>query len=345
MNTWPLASDRLQPPSTGPLVDRFGREVRKLRISVTDRCDLRCVYCMPSEGLPWKQRSELLTLEELARVAQVAVSLGVRKLRLTGGEPLVRTNLSELVRLLCEIPELADVSLTTNGVLLATYGHALAEAGLGSVNISLDSLDRARFAELTRRDAFVRVMAGIELACELWPGRVKLNAVSLRGITDLEVFDFCELARRKRLIVRFIEVMPLDADRRWSSDRVLAGQTLRELIELRYPLRPARDDDPNAPAREYRFADLPMAGIGFIDPVSEPFCGRCDRIRITADGKLRACLFAVEETDLREPLRVGATDQQLAALMRAGVWGKQAGHAIGDAHFVPASRSMSQIGG
>lgn len=331
-------------PVDGPLVDRFGRAVTKLRVSVTDRCDLRCVYCMPAAGLPWKARAELLTFEEITRLVGVFAGMGVRKVRLTGGEPLVRAELPELARQLRQAVPAVSLSLTSNGVLLGGLAEALGSAGVGSVNISLDSLDRQRFQELTRRDALERVLAGIEAACAVWPGRVKLNAVSLVDHTLDEALAFCELAQRLDLVVRFIEFMPLDADEAWSSDRVLPGEVLRERIESRYALEPSNADDPNAPAREYRFVGSP-GGVGFIDPVSEPFCSRCDRVRLTADGKLRACLFATDEDDLRAPLRAGADDVALAQAIRRAIWAKQPGHGIGEEGFVAASRSMSQIGG
>lgn len=335
-----------QPPQADQLVDRFGRPVRKLRISVTDRCDLRCFYCMPAEGLPWKRRDELLTYEEIVRLGRIFVGFGVRKLRLTGGEPLVRADLPELVAMLRrELPEVADLSMTTNGVLLDRMAQPLKDAGLDRINVSLDTLDPQVFAEVTRRDAFERVVKGLDAACALFPGKVRINAVALKDRTEAELDAFCELARRRGVVVRFIEYMPLDADGNWVREGVLTGATLRARVGERHGLEPSNADDPSAPAREYRFADGAPGGVGFIDSVSEPFCDRCDRVRLTADGKLRTCLFSVAETDLRTPMRDGASDEELRQALRDAVWAKEAGHRIDKPDWVPASRSMSEIGG
>ena len=328
----------------GSLTDGWGREIKSVRISVTDKCNFRCRYCMPPEGLEWLQRDEILTFEETARVVRLLASMGVEEVRLTGGEPLARRDLPVLVSMLSEIPEVTDLSLTTNGVLLDRFAGPLVDAGLRRLNVSLDSLSHVRFAEITRRDALDRVLAGLEAAeryAQLRP--IKVNCVAIRGFTEDEVPALAELARRKPYVVRFIEFMPLDAEERWQGDDVLTGAEIRALIESRWPLEevPAK---PSSTARRFRFAD--GAGeIGFVNPVSEPFCSSCDRIRLTADGQLRTCLFSRREWDLKTPLRNGASDGELEELIRWAVAHKELKHRINDAGFVRASRSMSQIGG
>ena len=327
-----------------PLRDGWGRELKSLRVSVTDKCNFRCRYCMPAEGLEWLGREEVLTFEEIARLVRVLARMGVDEIRLTGGEPLVRRDLPVLVELLAATPGVRDLSLTTNGVLLDRFASPLVAAGLRRLNVSLDSLSHVRFAEITRRDALDRVLAGLEAAerhPELRP--IKVNCVAIRGFTELEVPALAELARRKPYVVRFIEFMPLDADEAWRQDDVLTGGEIRALIEARWPLEelPAK---PSSTARRFRFAD--GAGeIGFVNPVSEPFCSTCDRIRLTADGQLRTCLFSRREWDLKTPLRDGSSDERLEELIRFAVAHKELKHKINDAGFVKASRSMSQIGG
>src|SRR5215210_6963982 len=328
----------------GSLTDGWGREIKSVRVSVTDKCNFRCRYCMPAEGLEWLGRDELLTFEELTRVVGVLAGMGVEEVRLTGGEPLARRDLPALVSMLSPLPGVTDLSLTTNGVLLDRFAGPLVEAGLRRLNVSLDSLSHVRFAEITRRDALDRVLAGLAAAeahPELSP--IKVNCVAIRGFTEQEVPAFAELARRKPYVVRFIEFMPLDADQAWKGDDVLTGAEIRALIEERWPLEevPAK---PSSTARRYRFAD--GAGeIGFVNPVSEPFCSSCDRIRLTADGQLRTCLFSRREWDLKTPLRDGASDAELERLIRFAVRHKELKHRISDPGFVRASRSMSQIGG
>ncbi|HYY64157.1 MAG TPA: GTP 3',8-cyclase MoaA [Gaiellaceae bacterium] len=326
------------------LRDSWGREIKSLRISVTDKCNFRCRYCMPAEGLEWLERDELLTFEEVARLVRILARMGVDEIRLTGGEPLVRRDLPNLVRMLAATPGVRDLSLTTNGVLLDRFAGPLVDAGLRRVNVSLDSLSHVRFAEITRRDALDRVLAGLE-AAERYPELrpIKVNCVAIRGFTEAEVPALAELARRKPYVVRFIEFMPLDADEVWRGDDVLTGDEIRALIEERWPLEelPAK---PSSTARRFRFAD--GAGeIGFINPVSEPFCSTCDRIRLTADGQLRTCLFSRREWDLKTPLRDGTSDERLVELIRFAVAHKELKHKINDPGFVRASRSMSQIGG
>jgi GTP 3',8-cyclase len=327
-----------------PLVDSWGREIRSLRVSVTDKCNFRCRYCMPAEGLDWLPRDEVLSFEEIERLVGLLAAMGVGEVRLTGGEPLVRRELPVLVDKLARLDGVSDLSLTTNGVLLDRLAGPLVAAGLRRINVSLDSLSHVRFAEITRRDALERVLVGLaeaERYPELRP--IKVNCVAVRGFTESEVPALAELARRKPYVVRFIEFMPLDADEGWREDDVLTGGEIRALIEERWPLVeiPAKA---SSTARRFRFAD--GAGeIGFVNPVSEPFCSSCDRIRLTADGKLRTCLFSRREWDLKEPLRSGASDRQLEGLLRNAVAHKELKHRINEPGFVRASRSMSQIGG
>jgi GTP 3',8-cyclase len=327
-----------------PLRDSWGREIKSLRVSVTDKCNFRCRYCMPAEGLEWLERDELLSFEEIERLVRVLARMGVDEIRLTGGEPLVRRDLPTLVGMLAATPGVRDLSLTTNGVLLDRFAAPLVEAGLRRLNVSLDSLSHVRFAEITRRDALDRVLAGLAAAerhPELRP--IKVNCVAIKGFTEEEVPALAELARRKPYVVRFIEFMPLDADQAWRGDDVLTGGEIRALIEERWPLEelPAKA---SSTARRFRFAD--GAGeIGFVNPVSEPFCSTCDRIRLTADGQLRTCLFSRREWDLKTPLRDGSSDERLEELIRLAVAHKELKHKINDPGFVRASRSMSQIGG
>jgi cyclic pyranopterin phosphate synthase len=327
-----------------PLVDSWGREIRSLRVSVTDKCNFRCRYCMPAEGLEWLGREEILSFEEIQRLVGLLAAMGVDEVRLTGGEPLVRRDLPVLVELLAGLEGVRDLSLTTNGVLLDRLAGPLVAAGLRRLNVSLDSLSHVRFAEITRRDALDRVLAGLaeaERYPELRP--IKVNCVAVRGFTEEEVPALAELARSKPYVVRFIEFMPLDADEAWREDDVLTGGEIRALIEERWPLVevPAKA---SSTARRFRFAD--GAGeIGFVNPVSEPFCSSCDRIRLTADGKLRTCLFSRREWDLKEALRAGASDADIEALLRNAVAHKELKHRINEPGFVRASRSMSQIGG
>jgi cyclic pyranopterin phosphate synthase len=328
-----------------PLRDSWEREIKSVRISVTDKCNFRCTYCMPAEGLEWLGRNEILSFEEITRLAAVLARLGVDEVRLTGGEPLVRRDVPTLVGMLAGIEGIRDLSLTTNGVLLDRYAAPLVEAGLRRINVSLDTLNHVRFAEIARRDALDAVLRGLEEAerhPELRP--IKVNCVAVKGFTETEVPALAELARRKPYVVRFIEFMPLDADEAWREDDVLTGGEIRGIIEEHYgPLTeiPAKA---SSTARRFRFAD--GAGeIGFVNPVSEPFCSSCDRIRLTADGQLRTCLFSRREWDLKTPLREGASDAELTELIRFAVRHKELKHKINDPGFVRASRSMSQIGG
>ena len=327
-----------------PLKDGHGRTIGDVRISVTDRCNFRCQYCMPADGLPWLERDEILTFEEIHRIVAMLASMGVADVRLTGGEPLVRKGFPKLAAMLATIEDIDDLSVTTNGFLLERDAEALVAAGINRFNVSIDSLQRDRFFELTRRDALPRVMRGLErLASFPEAHPIKINAVAIRDFTEEEVLPFAEMARRTPYEIRFIEFMPLDADQAWTPDQVLTGAEIRAAIEAVYPLEP-EPRERSATARVYRFADG-NGRIGFINPVSEPFCGDCNRIRVTAEGKLRTCLFSLNETDLREPLRAGADDEELEQIIRDAVWRKELKHHVGEAGFVRPARSMSAIGG
>jgi len=327
-----------------PLRDGHGRLIGDLRVSVTDRCNFRCQYCMPAEGLPWLERSQVLTFEEIARLVGLLSAMGVRDVRLTGGEPLVRRNFPHLVSLLAVIPDVDDLSVTTNGFLLERDAERLVRAGVNRFNVSIDSLQQDRFFELTRRDALPQVMRGLELLASFPEAHpIKINAVAIRGFTEDEVLPFAELARSSAYEIRFIEYMPLDADHAWTQQQVLTGEEIRQAIQAVYPLEP-ETREPHATARVYRFADG-QGRIGFINPVSEPFCGDCNRIRLTADGRLRTCLFSMGETDLRGPLRGGASDAELERIVRDAVWRKELKHHVGEPGFIQPARTMSAIGG
>ncbi len=327
-----------------PLRDGHGRLITDLRVSVTDRCNFRCQYCMPAEGLPWLQRSEILSFEEIARLVGLFASIGVEDVRLTGGEPLVRREFPLLVGMLAGIDGVHDLSLTTNGYLLERDADALVAAGIDRVNVSIDSLQRDRFFEITRRDALPQVLRGLEAIARHPRVRpIKVNALAIRGFTENEVAPFVEFARSRAFQVRFIEFMPLDADHAWEPDRVLTGRELRRLIDAMEPLEEL-PREPSATARVFRFRDG-RGEIGFVNPVSEPFCADCNRVRLTAEGKLRTCLFSLHETDLRGPLRDGADDGELERIIRGAVWRKELKHHIGEPGFRQPARTMSAIGG
>jgi cyclic pyranopterin phosphate synthase len=334
---------QLEQPGSGPLVDTFGRVADDLRVSVTDRCNFRCTYCMPAEGLPWLPKSEILTFEELVRVVGVFVGLGVKEVKLTGGEPTVRAELPKLVGMLrAAFPQLA-MSMTTNGLLMDRLAGPLAEAGLDRVTISCDSLMRHRFAEMTRRDALDRVMAGMRAAEEARLTPIKLNCVVIAGTNEDEVVDFARFARDTGHQIRFIEYMPLDAEQHWERAKVVPSAEIVEAIDREFPLIAVGDG--TEPATSFRFADGAPGGVGVIASVTEPFCDTCNRLRITAEGQLRACLFAMSEADLRGPIRAGATDAELEETIRAHVWNKWEGHKINHPDFQRPERSMSMIGG
>jgi cyclic pyranopterin phosphate synthase len=329
---------------TEPLVDGHGRAIGDVRISVTDRCNFRCQYCMPAEGLPWLDRSALLSYEEIERIVAILAAMGVHDVRLTGGEPLVRKDLWRLVERLSGLEDVHDLSLTTNGYLLERQVGDLVRAGLRRVNVSLDALAPDRFFQLTRRDSLAQVLAGLAAAerhPELRP--IKVNVVAIKGFTEAEVLSFADFARRNPYEVRFIEFMPLDADRSWSREQVLPNEDVRAIIETRYALE-SMGRERSGTARRWRFADG-GGEIGFISPVTQPFCGDCNRIRITAEGELRTCLFSMTETDLREPLRSGASDAEIERIVRDAVWRKELKHHVNEPGFVQPARTMSRIGG
>jgi len=327
-----------------PLRDGHGRLIGDVRVSVTDRCNFRCQYCMPAEGLPWLERAEILTFEEVTRVIGLLAQMGVHDVRLTGGEPLVRRDFPHLAAMLAGLDGVRDLALTTNGFLLERDAAALVAAGINRFNVSVDSLQRDRFYELTRRDALPRVLAGLQaLAAFPEAHPIKINAVAIRGFTEQEAIPFARLARGTAYEVRFIEFMPLDGDRAWTRAQVLTGREIREAINAVYPLEPA-PRQPHATARVYRFTDG-RGRIGFINPVSEPFCADCNRIRLTADGRLRTCLFSLHETDLRGAIRSGADDAELEQIIRDAVWRKELKHHVGEPGFIQPRRTMSAIGG
>jgi cyclic pyranopterin phosphate synthase len=330
-------------PTSGPLVDTFGRVADDLRISVTDRCNFRCTYCMPAEGLAWLPKSELLTFEELTRLLALFVRLGVRSLKVTGGEPTIRTDLPMLVRMFRGVGPDLDISITTNGMLLDSLAEPLAAAGIDRATVSCDSLLRHRFQEMTRRDALDRVLAGLLAAEAAGLTPIKINTVVIGGTNDDEVVDFAGWARETGYEVRFIEYMPLDAQHAWEREKVVPGARILTAIDAIYPLVPAAPDA--EPAAGYLFADAAPGRIGVIASVTEPFCDTCNRLRLTAEGQFRTCLFALEETDLRTPMRNGASDDELETLIRTAVWGKWSGHRINHPDFVQPARSMSAIGG
>jgi len=326
------------------LEDAHGRTISDLRVSVTDRCNFRCRYCMPAEGMKWLERSEVLSFEEIERLVRVFVSLGVEDVRLTGGEPLARRDFPVLVSMLRGIEGIRDLSVTTNGYLLERDAAALVDAGIDRINVSVDSLARDRFHEITRRDALPQVLRGLDAIAAYERVRpIKVNAVAIRDFTEGEVDRFAEMARTTDFQVRFIEFMPLDGDRAWDSSEVLTGDEVRALIHERYPLEPV-EREPHATARVYRFLDG-QGEIGFINPVSQPFCADCNRIRLTADGELRTCLFSMHETNLRDPMRDGASDSELEQIVRDAVWRKELKHRVNEPGFRPPARSMSAIGG
>ena len=334
--------------TSGPLVDRFGRVHTDLRVSVTDRCNLRCTYCMPAEVV-FRPREELLTYEEIARVVAIAARAGIRSVRLTGGEPLVRRDVPVLVRALAAIDGIEEVALTTNGLLLAEQAEALVAAGLARLNVSLDSLREDVFERIARRQGLGRVLAGLTAArrAGFAPARIRINAVSIRGLTEDEIVPLGEFCRREGYHLRFIEFMPLDADAAWARPQVLSGLEVREILEREFgPLEPSPAGDPGQPAVDFTWADG-RGRIGFIDPVTEPFCDRCDRLRLTADGQFRNCLFSTVEWDVRGALRSGGTDADaaIAGLLHDCVGAKKVAHGIDTPEFVRPARAMYQIGG
>ena len=329
---------------SAPLVDSFGRVHDNLRISVTDRCNIRCFYCMPEHDVQFVKRGEILDFEEIERFARIAVQLGVTKLRVTGGEPLVRRDLPFLIRRLAAIPGVRDLALTTNGVLLPDLAGPLYEAGLRRINVHLDTLDRDRFFQITRRDDLEKVLAGLALAKQTGY-TIKLNAVAVKNLVEPDIVPLARYGRENGFEVRYIEFMPLDAQSLWDRGKVLlADDIIATLAREIAPLVPIPDPDPRAPATEYRFADG-IGAVGFIASVSRPFCQTCNRLRLTADGKIRYCLFAIEEDDVKTLMRGGASDDKIAALIRRNIAGKWEGHEINSTKFVAPPRPMYSIGG
>ncbi len=340
-----MADSNAKRPTTGELIDSFGRKHSNLRISVTDRCNIRCFYCMPNENVAFKPRSAILTFEELERVTRVAAGLGVDRLRITGGEPLVRANLADLVHRLASIDGIRDVAMTTNAILLADHAVELKRAGLGRINISLDGMSEATFEQVTRRKGLQRVLDGIAAAQEAGFDKIRLNAVSIREVTEHEIIPLAQYALEHNLELRFIEFMPLDAEESWQSKSVMSGAEVRAEIEKQFgPLVSAERPDPSQPAMDYGFAKG-GGSIGFINPVSEPFCESCNRLRLTAEGQVRNCLFSTTEWDARDVLRNGGTDEELAKLITDCVAAKKTGHGIDQPDFVRPDRAMYQIGG
>jgi cyclic pyranopterin phosphate synthase len=330
--------------TAAPLIDSFDRVHDNLRISVTDRCNIRCFYCMPETGVKFVERSEILDFEEIERFVRIAAGLGIRKLRVTGGEPLVRRDLPVLIKRLAGIPGIQDLALTTNGVLLDEQAEALYAAGLRRLNVHIDTLDRARFLEITRRDDLERVLSGIAVAKSAG-FKIKLNAVAVKNLVEPDIVPLARYARENGFEVRYIEFMPLDAQNLWDRKKVLLADEMIELLSREIsPLSPIADPDPRAPATEYVYADGGGA-VGFIASVSRPFCLNCNRLRLTADGKLRYCLFAIEEDDVKGLMRSGAADEEIAALVRRNVAGKWIGHEINSGKFVAPPRPMYSIGG
>ena len=327
------------------LIDTFGRIHDNLRVSVTDRCNIRCFYCMPETAVKFEAREKLLTFEEIERFVTIAAKLGVRKVRVTGGEPLLRKDLATLIRKLVAIEGIEDLALTTNGVLLAQQAAELYDAGLRRINVHLDTLDRERFRQITRRDDFDRVIEGIETAIRLGYGPIKINVVAVKNLIEPDIVPMAEFGRARGIEIRYIEFMPLDAQGIWDRGRVLLADDMIAMLEREIgPLEEIPDRDPRAPATEYRFADG-IGRVGFIASVSRPFCLNCNRLRITADGHLRYCLFAVEETDIRALIRRNASDEDIAAAIAGSVRDKWLGHEINSARFVAPPRPMYSIGG
>lgn len=332
-------------PDTPYLVDRFGRVATDLRVSLIDKCNLRCTYCMPAEGLPWMKRSEMLDTGEMVRLISLAVrELGITNVRFTGGEPLLRQDLVDIIAATSSLPEAPRTSLTTNGINLGRFAEQLAGSGLDRVNISLDTLDRETFHGLTRRDRFEDVIAGLEAAKEHGLEPVKVNSVLLRGINDHEACDLLRYCLDRGYQLRFIEQMPLDPQHGWDRTEMVTADEILRLLGEEFSLTPHTAERGSAPAERW-LVDGGPATVGVIGSVTRPFCATCDRTRLTADGQLRSCLFSQTETNLREPMREGVDDAELATLWRETMWAKAAGHGMDREDFVQPARPMSSIGG
>jgi cyclic pyranopterin phosphate synthase len=327
-----------------PLVDRFGRPHTDLRVSVTDRCNLRCFYCKPPDGVPFRPHEAILRFEEIERLVRVAAGLGIREVRLTGGEPLVRKGICQLVALLAGVEGIDDLSMTTNGILLSRFAERLREAGLDRLNISLDTLDPRKFRQLTLHDELPRVLEGIDAALGAGFRQIKLNALAIRGQTEEEVVPLAEFARARGLRLRFIEFMPMDGHGQWATDRVLPGEEILRILTDHYgPLRPLTPEQSTAPARQYQLPDGSLVGV--IPSVTEPFCGRCSRLRLTSEGQVQNCLFSSKRWDARSLLRAGASDEELSQLIRDAVAAKPRSHGTENGEFAETEWSMHQIGG
>ncbi|MDO5503986.1 MAG: GTP 3',8-cyclase MoaA, partial [Actinomycetia bacterium] len=334
-----------RPPGALPLADQHGRVARDLRVSVTDRCNLRCTYCMPAEGLPWLAKPEMLTDDEMIRLVGIFVGLGVTQIRLTGGEPLLRRSIVDLVGRMAALEPRPKIALTTNGVGLERLAVPLAEAGLDRVNVSLDTIDREEFISLTRRDRLQDVEKGLAAAAEAGLTPVKVNAVAMRGINDHSVADVLQWCLDRGYELRFIEQMPLDAQHEWNSASMITAEEIHAELSTRFTLTPMPEESRGSAPAERFLIDGGPATVGIIASVTRPFCGACDRTRLTADGQVRNCLFSRRETDLRGALRSGASDEELAGLINGEMWVKAPGHGIGSADFTQPDRPMSAIGG
>ena len=339
-----------------PLIDRFGRVHNNLRISVTDRCNIRCFYCMPNENVQFRNQTELLTNHEIVRFVRAVSRTGIDRLRITGGEPLVRNDLPQLIEQLAKIDQIDDIGLTTNGMMLQPIAHELKNAGLQRINISLDTLTEVVFEKIARRRGIAKVLAGIDAAIDAGFEKIRLNAIAIRNLTETEIVPLARFAREKRLELRFIEFMPLDAENQWDSNRVLTGDSIRAVLESEFgALESVERTDRSQPAIDFQYADIRLR-VGFINPVSQPFCHDCNRLRITADGQLRNCLFSQKEWDVRGLLRTelnakngidaeSTLDQRIIEMVRESISEKKAGHGIDQSDFVKPHRAMYQIGG
>ncbi|MED5354133.1 MAG: GTP 3',8-cyclase MoaA [Nitrospinota bacterium] len=334
-----------KPKTSRPqLIDGMGRTIVNLRISVTDRCNFRCTYCMPADNVEFMDRSNLLSFEEIKRVAQIVSSMGINRLRLTGGEPLMRKNLPALIKMLDEVDGIDDIAMTTNAYFLKDQAQSLKDAGLKRLNVSLDALDPDKFRDVNRRDCLQSVLDGLDTARKVGFKSIKINAVAVRNFSETEIMSLIEMGRSDGFEIRFIEFMPLDSDKVWERDKVLFGHEIVDMIKENYELVPIDNSLEIGPASEYNFADG-KGKIGIITAVSNPFCDHCNRIRMTADGKLRTCLFSTEETNLKELIRAGATDQAIIETINQAVLVKEPGHKINLDDFERPTRAMHAIGG
>ena len=336
--------NKISQTSRPQLIDGMGRTIVNLRISVTDRCNFRCTYCMPADNVEFMDRSKLLSFEEIQRVAQIVSLMGINRLRLTGGEPLMRKNLPELIKMLNEVDGIDDIAMTTNAYFLKDQAQSLKEAGLKRLNVSLDALDPDKFRDVNRRDCLQSVLDGLDTARKVGFKSIKINAVAVRNFSETEIMNLIKMGRSDGFEIRFIEFMPLDSDKVWERDKVLLGHEIVEMIKKNYELVPIDNSLEIGPASEYEFADG-KGKLGIITAVSNPFCDHCNRIRMTADGKLRTCLFSTQETNLKELIRSGATDETIIETIKKAVLLKEPGHKINLDDFERPTRAMHAIGG